>query len=79
MGTTNPAETEAETPTIPANSPNVVAFQRRRRGEPAEPFLTDAERRDLRELLGYMRTMRPQFLALTKGCPMARRLLEDEG
>lgn len=78
MSNTIPADSGAGAPEIQASSPNVVAFQRRKKVENAEQYLTDSERRELREVLAYMRTMRPQFQALATGCPMARRLLEDE-
>jgi hypothetical protein len=42
-----------------------------------EPPLSNAERREMREMLAYYRKARPQFEALKRGCPTARHLLED--
>jgi hypothetical protein len=41
-----------------------------------EPFFTDAERREIREMLAYYRKARPEFEALKSGCPTARMLLD---
>jgi hypothetical protein len=41
-----------------------------------EPFFTDAERREIREMLAYYRKARPEFEALKTGCPTARMLLD---
>lgn len=43
-----------------------------------EPFLTNEERREIREMLAYYRTARPQFEAMKRGCPTARYLLGEE-
>lgn len=43
-----------------------------------EPFFTDAERREIREMLAYYRIARPQFEALKRGCPTARDLLDSD-
>lgn len=50
---------------------NVVALALRKRGEPAEPFFTDAERAELRQMLA-------EFKAVKVACPMARRLLSPD-
>lgn len=42
-----------------------------------EPYFSDMERREIREMLAYYRTARPQFEALKRGCPTARNLLDD--
>lgn len=44
----------------------------------SEPFLTDAERREIREMLAYYRVARPQFEAIKNACPTARYLLEGD-
>lgn len=59
-----------DTPTDSVQS-NVVAFQPRRRQEPAEPLFTDAERVELRAMLR-------EFQAIKQSCPMARRLLRED-
>lgn len=43
-----------------------------------ESFFTDAERREIREMLAYYRIARPQFEALKRGCPTARDLLDSD-
>ena len=43
-----------------------------------EAFFTDAERREIREMLAYYRIARPQFEAIKFACPTARNLLGDE-
>lgn len=50
---------------------NVVAFVPRRRDEPAEPFFTDAERAEIRQMLA-------EFRLVKQSCPMARRLLSPD-
>jgi hypothetical protein len=60
---------------------NVVAladYQAAARAAQNEPPLTNEERRELREMLAYYRTARPQFEAMKRGCPTARYLLGDE-
>jgi hypothetical protein len=57
---------------------NVVDFAARARAVQPEPFFSDAERREIREMLAYYRVARPQFEALKMGCPTARYLLTDE-
>lgn len=50
---------------------NVVALVPRKRGEPAEPFFTDAERAEIRQMLA-------EFNLVKQSCPMARRLLSPD-
>jgi hypothetical protein len=57
---------------------NVVELSARRKLiEPGEPFLTNAERREIREMLAYFRRERPIYEAAKKGCTILRRLTEE--
>lgn len=59
---------------------NVVDFAARQllatRPTQPEPQFSESERREIREMLAYYRTARPQFEAMKAGCPAARYLLE---
>jgi hypothetical protein len=57
---------------------NVVSFAGYAARATQEPFLTNDERREIREMLAYYRTARPQFEAMKRGCPTARYLIGDE-
>lgn len=65
-----------------ASNAVVVPFLRRgNNAEPApaiEPFLTNAERKEIREMLAYYRTERPKYEKLKTACPTARYLLDEE-
>jgi hypothetical protein len=66
----------------PAESGNVLSFDMavaaRRRPEPAtEPFLTNQERAEIREMLAYFRRERPIYEAAKQGCTILRRLSEE--
>lgn len=43
-----------------------------------QPYLTDAERIELRAMLAWYREIRPQFEALKHSCPTARFLLAND-
>lgn len=43
-----------------------------------EPFLTNEERRQIREMLAYYRIARPQFETIKAACPTARYLFGDD-
>lgn len=70
--------TNEQPPDAASEPSNVVDFTARQaaRAIPAEPFFTNDERREIREMLAYYRIARPQFEALKMGCPTARVLLD---
>ena len=72
------SEQEMQGSGVVTESTNVVDLAARRKmAEPAEPFLTNAERRELRDLLAYMRTQRPILDQAMTRCTILRRLSEE--
>jgi len=57
---------------------NVVNFAGYAARATQEPFLTNEERREIREMLAYYRVARPQFEAIKRNCPTARYILGDD-
>jgi hypothetical protein len=56
---------------------NVIDLAARRASPQLEPFLTNEERREIREMLAYYRAERPIYEAAKKGCTILRRLTEE--
>lgn len=72
--TEGPAAQDADrTNVIPLGPRLAVAVEKQ---EPTV-FFTDAERREIREMLVYYRKARPEFEKMKRGCPTARYLLDE--
>lgn len=60
---------------------NVVPIAQRlaavAKAEHPEPYLSDAERREFREMLAWYRVTRREFQAIKTACPTARMMFED--
>lgn len=56
-------------------SDNVVVLTLRR--NEGEPQLSADELREVREWMAYWRAERPKLEAIKRGCPTARRLLDE--
>ena len=72
----NQYEESASTEGISCNVVD-LATARAARPQPLEPSFTDEERREIRELLVYMRAQRPVLEAAASRCTVLRRITEE--
>lgn len=68
---------EQQTEDVVAGNVIDLAARRAQPAEHTEPFLTNEERREIREMLAYYKAERPIYEAAKKGCTILRRLTEE--